>query len=337
MFLSVIVPVYNAREHLAECLSSLLNQDIPREMYEILCVDDGSTDDSPQILDTFSAQNPNLTVIRQENGGVAAARNRGLEAAGGAYVWFVDADDLVKENCLGALQAKAEQTDCDRLVFGAYQFQDVLSETERRQAEQGELPENAPWYDAVVWRCLLKREFLNRHKLYFRYPELSHGEDGLFMYEVCESGPRDAQLPDVLYFYRVHAGSAETNRETVHRMKKIRSCLRIAEILRDYRDQGREDSGTANLMMTFLWMGLYETAGLPDRDRRTILEDAGKRGLYPFQRPEECTMERSFMTGREDWIGRCFDCCYLHLHRPWGFAAMRFLQGIIRSVRTVRR
>lgn len=337
MFLSVIVPVYNAEAHLAECLSSLLDQDISREMFEIICVDDGSTDDSRQILEVFSAHNSNLTVIHQENGGVAAARNRGLEAASGAYVWFVDADDLVKENCLGVLQAKAEQTDCDRLVFGAYQFVDTLSEEERVQAERGELPENAPWYDAVVWRCLLKREFLSRHGLYFRHPELSHGEDGLFMYEVCECNPRESQLPQILYFYRVHAGSAETNRETAHRMKKIRSCLRIAEISREYRNRGREDAATANLMMTFLWMGLYETAGLPGGERRAILEDAGKRGLYPFRRPEECTMNRSFMTEREDWAGKCFDFCYLHLHRPWGFQTMCFLQGVIRRVKKERR
>jgi len=85
---SVIIPVYNGERFLAEAIESALNQDYPD--FEIIAVDDGSTDRSPEILGSY----PDLRVIRQENRGVAAARNRGLESSGGDYIAFLDQDDL---------------------------------------------------------------------------------------------------------------------------------------------------------------------------------------------------------------------------------------------------
>lgn len=96
--LSIIVPVYNAEKWLRRCLDSLLKQDLPREDYEIILVDDGSKDGSPQICDDYSAAHPGtVRVIHQQNRGVSMARNAGLDAAVGEYVMFVDADDYMKE------------------------------------------------------------------------------------------------------------------------------------------------------------------------------------------------------------------------------------------------
>ena len=97
--LSIIVPVYNAERWLRRCVDSLLNQDLPREDYEIILVDDGSTDGSPKICDEYLAAHPGLVrVIHQPNSGVSMARNAALDVAVGDYVMFVDADDYVKEN-----------------------------------------------------------------------------------------------------------------------------------------------------------------------------------------------------------------------------------------------
>ncbi len=97
--LSIIVPVYNAEKWLRRCVDSLLNQDLLREDYEIILVDDGSKDGSPQICDDYAAAHTGLvSVIHQPNGGVSMARNAGLDAAVGEYVMFVDSDDYVKED-----------------------------------------------------------------------------------------------------------------------------------------------------------------------------------------------------------------------------------------------
>lgn len=326
MFLSFIIPVYNAQAYLGECLSSLLCQDIPLEDYEIVCVNDGSKDASPAILREFAANYPNIVILDKENGGVVSARNAGLKAARGQYIWFVDADDFLKENILGALQSKAEQTGCDRLIVGGYEFTDVLTDEEKALSEQNQLPINCPWYDAVVWRGLLKRSFLQQHDLYFRHPDLTHGEDGLFMYEVASFCPSAVEIEEALYFYRVHSGSAETAQSLASQQKKLRSYIRIAAIVRAYYASGRRDSATANKLMTFLHFSLYIIAAFPRKEAKAALAQLKEEGLYPFVRPAECTLDRSYMIGRTDLIGRAFDAVYLNMHRPWGYALMRLAQ-----------
>ena len=94
--LSIIVPVYNAEKWLRRCVDSLLNQDLPREDYEIILVDDGSTDGSLKICDEYLAAHPGLVrVIHQPNSGVSMARNTGIELAKGEYLSFVDSDDYI--------------------------------------------------------------------------------------------------------------------------------------------------------------------------------------------------------------------------------------------------
>ena len=101
MFLSFIVPVYNTEMYLRECLDSLLTQDIPYDDYEIICVNDGSTDGSLQILREYERNCSNVTVIDQANSGVSTARNAGLDIARGQYIWFIDSDDVVLHDILG--------------------------------------------------------------------------------------------------------------------------------------------------------------------------------------------------------------------------------------------
>lgn len=325
MFLSIIIPVYNAETYIGETLSSLLAQDISTEDYEIICVNDGSKDGSPALLDRFAAEHANIVVIHKENGGVTTARNAGLAAARGEYVWFVDADDLVYPGALSRLQALAG--DCDRIVFGAYQFIDVLTEEELEKAHRNELPANTPWYDAVVWRCILRRDFLNRYRLNFRYPELTHGEDGLFMYEVTLHNPVTTELHQVLYFYREHSGSAETTVTPENRLRKLRSYIRICAILRASLTHMPNESG-ANKLMSFLWMALYEILHLPGPQRKQAMAQLKQEGLFPFHRPKECTLKRSYMTDRDDLLGKIYDKLFLNLHRPWAYAVMGILMKL---------
>ena len=130
MFLSFIIPVYNVEKYVAECLDSLLDQDIPQEDYEILCINDGSTDGSLAILREYEAKYANIRVIDKENGGVSSARNVGIEAAKGDYVWMADSDDLIAHHILAYLRDAAEDGSPDIIDFGAYHFYDDLTEEE---------------------------------------------------------------------------------------------------------------------------------------------------------------------------------------------------------------
>lgn len=326
MFLSIIVPVYNAEAYLAECLDSLLAQDISD--YEIICINDGSQDSSPVLLHEYAKKHSIIRVLDKKNGGVTTARNAGLNIAQGDYIWFVDADDFLLPNSLGSLREEALRTHCDRIIVGGYQFVNALTEEESALAKENKLPLNVSWYDSVVWRNLLRQDFLRQHNLFFRYPELTHGEDGLFMYEVGLYEPKSVEVTDILYFYREHPGSAETTVSLDNCQKKQRSYLRIAQILRDYYHSGRRDSVTADKMMTFLWFSLYETAKRSRKDALLVLRQMHKDGLFPFRRPHECLQNRAYMTQKSGLVGTILDFLCRHLHTCWGFWIMWLLQHL---------
>lgn len=114
---SVIVPVYNTEKYLNDCIDSIVTQTII-ERIEIILVNDGSTDDSPKICDSFALKYKNITVIHQENAGVSAARNVGIEKASGKYIGFVDSDDYIFPRMYEMLLKNAENTNADMSVCG---------------------------------------------------------------------------------------------------------------------------------------------------------------------------------------------------------------------------
>lgn len=125
MKLSVIIPVYNVAPYLRKCVESVVNQDLAPEEYEVILVDDGSTDGSGGICDSFSASQslclsahqPNINVIHQPNAGLSAARNTGIMAAKGEYIQFVDSDDYLEPNVLGELVRQMDEEKLDVLRF----------------------------------------------------------------------------------------------------------------------------------------------------------------------------------------------------------------------------
>ena len=122
MKLSVIVPAYQVEAYLPACLEALLDQDMGD--YEIICVDDGSTDRTGEIARDYARRWPQVTVICQPNGGLSAARNAGLRAASGEYVYFMDADDVLARGVLGPLCRLAEEEGLDQLLFDYARFED---------------------------------------------------------------------------------------------------------------------------------------------------------------------------------------------------------------------
>lgn len=114
--ISIIVPIYQAEKYLYDNLKSLIRQNLTN--YEIICIDDGSTDASAKIIHDFMVQYPIIKYYYQRNNGVSAARNLGLSKAQGEYIMFVDADDSIKSNSLRGIYRKAKKTNADILVFG---------------------------------------------------------------------------------------------------------------------------------------------------------------------------------------------------------------------------
>ena len=213
--LSVIVPCYNVEGYLPRCVDSLLHQDINAEDYEILLIDDGSTDATAAICDRYAAQYPQVSVIHQANGGQGAARNAGMDRAQGHYIFFVDGDDFVPENRLGALVSTAVSHQLEVLAFHST---DVVEHNEAPAlpAFEGKvekvvsgaqyLSENI--MQGPVWWFITKRDWLE--SLHLRFAEGRKLEDSPFTPDVLLSAERMAQVEDVCYFY-VKRGSSTMN------------------------------------------------------------------------------------------------------------------------------
>lgn len=208
--LSLVVPVYNVAPFLPHCLESLAALTPPAT--EIIVVDDGSTDDCPRILAEFASRLPQMRVIRQENGGLSAARNTGLDAATGKFIAFVDSDDFVSPDAYANALDTIEHDDLDMVLFNAnYHYEGRQTDGPIYvDAPATEIISGSEWlmrrlkagrFLHMVWMHLYRREFIERH--HFRFvPRLIH-EDVIWTTQVLLAARRVRYLPHVAVHYRI--------------------------------------------------------------------------------------------------------------------------------------
>lgn len=179
--ISVIVPVYDVEGYLAECLESVLGQSVTD--IEVVAVDDGSTDSSPEVLERYADRDPRLRIVRQANAGLGAARNTGVEHATGEFLWFVDSDDVLAPGALDALLSPLLVTGSDlatgnvwRLTADGTVPARFLAPAFRRTRLRTHVRRFPPLLaDRVAWNKLFRRDFWDRHG--FRFPTGVHYED----------------------------------------------------------------------------------------------------------------------------------------------------------------
>lgn len=201
--ISVIIPVYNQSKYLKRCLDSVLNQSF--NQLEIILINDGSTDESPQLCDEFAKKDDRITVIHQNNGGVSNARNSGLKIARGEYVHFMDSDDFLDDGFYNDLYNLAQSREADIICSEYYQeYRDKKGEffLNTNATEQLTMTRN----EAIVALLSGKRvSYSTCDKLFKRNiiadikfnEHISHNEDFLFVYEAVK---RISRL-----FYTSHA------------------------------------------------------------------------------------------------------------------------------------
>lgn len=210
--LSIIVPVYNVEEYLERCIDSLLHQDLPQEDYEIIIVNDGSTDRSYEIAQRQAANNDNIVLLTQENLGLSGARNTGLKYVRGEYILFVDSDDFFTPNSIKLLIQTAETNKLD-LCF----FRTVFEYNDNKQVygESQHFDENVV-YDgnylmlngmaiSSVWQNLYSSNFLMNTGVLF-YEGIIH-EDIDFNFRLYPLAKRIMFTPYYCYHYCVYRES----------------------------------------------------------------------------------------------------------------------------------
>lgn len=211
---SVIIPVYNAQRTLRACLDSLLAQ--THSSFEVIMIDDGSTDDSYRIAEEYQKRDARFKAFRQKNSGPSAARNVGLDQADGTYICFVDSDDTVQPQYLERLQAQAAHTSADMIFIGYYKVD------ESQQATAMCVPEiNAEHFFekllmlsdkdmfGYTWIKSVKREAIGEVR--FRL-DLNLFEDEVFTCEVLNSCRNIEVIGEPLYNYTVGVAGALTTK-----------------------------------------------------------------------------------------------------------------------------
>lgn len=315
MFLSIIIPVYNAEKYLAECLDSCLDQDIPQDDYEIICVNDGSRDGSAAILDAYAAAHSNIRVLHKENAGVSEARNDGLHLANGEYLWFVDNDDLIHPGILSTLRRRVEARPCVKLVFPYYEFTDTLSREELSALQNGTLAPSFALCSSVVWAYLIRKDFLESHHILHRGRRedsalmYGYGVDNLFVYECSKYLPETETFNDVpVYLYRRNASSVTKDLTPQAQMGRISEYAKLAAFMLDeYRalpEEAAVKSAAADLLMLYLRRSTTLTAQLPSEAFHRAVCLLKQLKLFPFHQPAECTYSCKAFASEQNGMGK---------------------------------
>lgn len=212
--ISIIVPVYNVADYLPICLSSILHQTFSD--FELILVDDGSTDGSGEICDGWALKDKRIKVIHKQNGGLSSARNAGLDVARGEYISFIDSDDYVASDMLNKLKRMFDlEPGVDVSVCVMNCFTEI-SHSKCRQKSFLKYKKNAVFSSSRFLKLILNHKVDNAvcNKLYkkasignIRFETGKINEDILFNVQVLMSTKIVSYLSEPLYFYRIRSGS----------------------------------------------------------------------------------------------------------------------------------
>lgn len=240
MLLSVIVPVYNAEKYLPRCLDSLLNQGLEEDEYEIICVDDGSTDGSLSLLMRYAERNACIKVLTQAHSGLGITRNTALDQTKGVIITFCDADDYLIPNGLRYLLDTFWDNQTDVLCHASTTIDyrkskrwienNDVSGSILYQGGGRRLYEQSPRY--FVWNTLISRRFIMENQL--RFNSMVMTEDSYFMLELMMKDPRTKDVSSNIYRYMVTQGQLTQQRDGALMRQCIDSYLLFIERLQHY-------------------------------------------------------------------------------------------------------
>lgn len=275
MLLSIITPVYNTAKYLPACLDSLLDQGVSYDAYEIILINDGSTDDSPAILDDFAERYPNLRVVHKVNEGVSAARNIALDMARGEYIWFIDSDDFIERNVLPDIFEILRAESPEQLQMNMYHMKSdyFTPEEEALFISKKLTPGNR-----LICSAIIRAECINRHKIRF-HPELTANGDMVFSYELKKSiggYQRISTYEPIVYYYRKNGGSI-TYRPSA---KKLNAWICLCGIMHGHALEG--DEGFAEYtVVRYLYRTFHGLSQLPAGERKQWLRLMREKKVYP--------------------------------------------------------
>ena len=298
---SIIVPVYNAEKTISRCIDSILGQEF--HDFELILVDDGSTDASPNILESYATKDGRIHAIHKQNAGVSNARNTGLDHARGHYVQFLDADDWITPDATKLLVRAMEENDVDMVIADFYR---VIGE---RVARKGNIDFDSPitredyadlmlespadFYWGVLWNKLYRRDIIEKYHLRMD-PDVSWSEDFIFNMEYVLHTHTIYPLHAPVYYYVKTEGSLVESSSGI--ANTVRMKMSVIEYYKAFYQQVYDDQSYEvrradiyRFLVNFATDG-NATPGMPStkrlgeergvRESASLLEDGTVSRLY---------------------------------------------------------
>lgn len=298
MKLSIIIPVFNLEKYLPTCLDSLLDQDLNLSSYEIIIINDGSTDKSGEVGREYSRKYFNIVVHDQENSGLGAARNKGISIAKGDYIYIMDPDDYLGKDVLKPLIELCSINDLDILcfesksttVFKPFKPTINLSGSINLEIMSGIEFIGKHFYMNMVWWYFVKRKVLIQNKLDFI--ENRWMEDAIFTTKLFIQSNHLAKIDFDVHRHLIRPNSAMTSKEPTHYLKVIddnaNAALVFKEIIDDFKADHPNKTDTLKRLKTrqesfvfFMMIRMLKSKIKKKAIRETLIKLADI-GAYPM-------------------------------------------------------
>lgn len=276
--ISIIIPVYNVEQYLEQCLDSVLQQTFKN--YEIILVDDGSSDNSGVICDKFAFKYSFIHVIHKTNGGLSSARNAGLAVATGSYVLFVDSDDYIGKNAISQIISTVEQHDIDVVFLEAFKVFDntdtvPMGDGIRADELNGKSKKDImaylstlPKFPGSACAKLVRRELIDEHKLLFKENLLS--EDIDWTIRLLLEANTFSYCNAKYYYYRQNRKGSITSIPSTKRLYSLLSIIKEWASL----DMSRPYQIEINAFLAYEYMILLYLYGMLTPEHRKLMRQS---------------------------------------------------------------
>lgn len=280
--LSIIVPIYNGEDFIGECIDSLLDQNIHKDTYEIIIIDDGSTDNTRKLLQKYESMYDNIKLLLQPNCGASVARNNGLARALGDYVWFVDGDDCICKDSIPLIISILQKENSDILTFN---FKNARNTNYKDSVDLSSHYTRDGIVGSYTSSNIARRELLTNNNIWFN-KDIIFGEDTLFWYTAFVYSQSIVSLETCLYYYRVNSNSIMASAGTIEkRERRVTDIIRKGIIfnniinLPDISNEKRETIVFRNNLDIQLALEILPTTSL---DYNSIISTLKENNLYPY-------------------------------------------------------
>jgi glycosyltransferase involved in cell wall biosynthesis len=301
MKLSIIVPCFNVEDHITRCLNSLVNQDLNSKDFEIIIIDDGSTDNSINLVNKFISKHKNAVLYAQENKGLGAVRNRGIKLAKGDYIYFIDSDDYLAHHTLNIVLDKMINNNLDLLGFETTITTklDLFSSKTRAISKEIEISTGIDYLIAnklhrtEAWWYVIKREYLIKSG--FQFDEGRFLEDIIFTFKILMHAKRFLYLPLDVHRYYKNPNSIMNNESPEHLRKLIESYRKMIfslhvlmdEILIAKTPESQKLANKINFISSlntcFIFFKIIRS-NYTIKNTNDLLKKLNTIGAYPFDR-----------------------------------------------------